>query len=130
MAMSRDPIAWLGLAREAVFFAIATGTGITMWIRRRSARQWPATFGKVESASNYQHDSTWLTDVSYSYTVAAEYYSGQFQLRDRSEKKSDAQVLRWKGQNISIRYSPTCPEISVVRMEDQAAWHGEEYRGH
>jgi len=128
--MSRDPFAWVIIAREAAGVALAGGTGVFVWLRKRSARDWPITFGRVESASSFQNETVWLTDIAYSYSVAAEFYSGQFQLRARSEKKAEAQVQRWKGQSIGIRYSPKSPGVSVVRMEDQSGLSGEDYRGH
>jgi hypothetical protein len=126
MTISRDPLPWIALARDAVGFAIAAGTGIVVWLRKRSARYWPITFGKVESASSIGC----LTDVSYSYSVGTEFHSGQFQLRSRSEQKANEQEFSWKGRNIGVRYSPRDPKISVVRIEDQAGLYGEEFRGH
>jgi hypothetical protein len=126
MSISRDPFPWIALARDAIGFAIAAGTGIAVWLRKRSARYWPITFGKVESASSFGC----LTDVSYSYSVERDYYAGHFQLRSRSEQKANEQELRWKGQNIGVRHSPRDPKISVVRIEDQAGLYGEEFRGH
>ncbi len=121
---------WVGLARDVAAFAIASGAGIALWLRKRSARYWPMTHGRVEQASSFENTGTWLTDISYSYCVADEFYSGQFQLKSRTERKADDEVARWKGQNIGVRYSPKKPEISVVRVEDQASLHPGEFRGH
>jgi|SRR6266850_2255624 len=128
--MTDDLISWAGLTRAAVVFAVVAGTAIAVWLRKRSSRHWPITFGKVEHASSFEDGFNWLTDVSYSYSVEKDFYSGQFQLRSRGEKKANEQELRWKGRNIGIRYSPRDPKISVVRVEDQAGLHGEEFRGH
>jgi hypothetical protein len=87
-------------------------------------------YGRVEGASSFQNSTLWLTDISYSYRVADEYYSGQFQIKARSERKADETVARWKDQNVGVRYSPKNPAISVVRMEDQASLHPEEFQGH
>jgi len=130
MHHSQDPIQWFNLARELVGFAIASGTGILLWYRKRSARFWPMVHGKVESASYFQNNTLWLTDISYSYQVADEYYSGQFQVKARSERKADDTVAHWKGQTVGVRYSPKKPGTSVIRMEDQASLHPEEFRGH
>jgi hypothetical protein len=130
MTIRSDPFPWLVLARDAAGFAIAAGAGIAVWLRKRSSRYWPITFGKMESASSFEDGFQWLTDVSYSYTVEREFHSGQFQLRSRSERKATEQELRWKGRNIGVRYSPRNPQVSVVRVEDQAGLYGEEYTGH
>ena len=118
------------MAREAVAFAFASGTAVVVWLRKRSARHWPMAFGKVESASSYQFNSRWLTDVSYSYSVDGEFYSGQFQLTSRTERKADEQQSRWKGSSVGVRYSPRKKEVSVARVEDQAGLHAEAFRGH
>jgi hypothetical protein len=123
-------MAWLGLLRNGVAIAIAGGTGIALWLRRRSARYWPITRGKVEHASCFENSGTWLTDISYSYCVDNEFYSGQFQLKAGSELKASDEIVRWNDQNIEVRYSPKDPDISVVRMEDQAALHPGEFQGH
>jgi hypothetical protein len=123
--MSLDLIWWAAVARDAIALAIAASAGILLWLRKRSSRHWPITFGKVESASTYQDNLKWLTDVSYSYSVERDFYSGQFQVRSRSERKANDQELRWHGRTITVRYSPRQPHISVVRTEDQDGLRGE-----
>jgi hypothetical protein len=117
--MSGDSLWWFGLARDLLAFAIAGGTGITLWLRKRSATVWPDAFGKVESASTHQDNFAWRTEIAYSYSVGAEFYSGQFQVVSRSERKAGLQEQRWRGQSIRVRYSPKDAKVSVVRMEDQ-----------
>jgi hypothetical protein len=80
----------------------------------------------VESASTFQDNSVWRTDVAYSYSMGNEFYAGEFQLRSSSERKATEKELRWKGR---VRYSPRSPKISVVRTEDQAGLYGGEYAG-
>ena len=87
----------------------------------------PSTFGNVESASTFQDNSVWRTDVAYSYSIGNEFYAGEFQLRSSSERKATERELRWKGQKIGVRYSPRSPKISVVRTEDQAGLYGGAY---
>jgi hypothetical protein len=130
MNASHDPIWWASLARESVGFAIAASAGILLWLRRRRSRFWPVAFGNVESASSFEDGVVWRTDVAYSYNIGNEFYPGEFQLRSFSERKATEKELRWKGRNIGVRYSPRNPQISVVRVEDQAGLHGEEYTGH
>ena len=117
------------MARDAVGFAIATTTGIIVWLRKRSSRHWPVTFGNVESASTFQDNSVWRTDVAYSYSIGNEFYAGEFQLRSSSERKATEKELRSKGQKIGVRYSPRSPKLSVVRTADQAGLYGGEYAG-
>ena len=130
MSSSRDPLAWLSLARDLIAFGIAATTGVILWLRKRSARYWPIVCGRVEHASSFEKSpGVWLTDISYSYRVADDFYSGQFQLKARSEQKADAAAAQWKDRNIEIRYSPREPELSVVRIEDQAGLYPGEFVG-
>lgn len=75
-------------------------------------------------------NNKWFSDLSYSYKVGTEFYSGHFRLGARNEEQADQQVLTWKGQSLTIRYSPKKPEISVVRMEDQSSLAGAELHNH
>jgi hypothetical protein len=125
-----DFLTLAGLAREAIVLVISFATAITLWLRRRSARYWPTVYGRVEHASCWGDTVAWQTDISYSYRVAEEFYSGRIQLKSTSERKADDDVARWKDRNIVIRYSPHNPEISVVRVEDQAALYSGEFVGH
>ena len=117
------------MARDAVGFAIAATTGIIVWLRKRSSRHWPATFGNLESASTSQDNSVWRTDVAYAYSIGNEFYAGEFQLRSSSERKATEKELRWKGQKMEVRYSPRSPKLSVAKTEDQAGLYGGEYAG-
>ena len=127
---NRDPFHSVALVRDVAGFVIACGTGVVVRLRKRSARYWPVASGKVESATSYENVSQWLTDVSYSYNIDGEFYSGQFQLTSRSERKANEHEFRWKGRNIGVRYSPRNKNVSVVRIEDQAGLYGEEFKGH
>jgi Protein of unknown function (DUF3592) len=130
MTISRNPFFWATVARDIVGFAVAASTGIFLWLRKRSSRYWPLAPGNVESASSFQYNSVWRTDVAYSYSIGDEFYAGEFQLRSSNERKANEKELRWKGRNIRVRYSPRNSQISVVRIEDQTALHAEEYIGH
>jgi hypothetical protein len=129
MPRSPDFPFWLNMARDAVAFAIASSTGIFVWLRKRSARYWPMTYGTVEYGMTSDVDG-WRTTLMYSYAVDGEFYSGLLPLKARDEATADEEASKWKGQNLAVRYSPRDPAISVVRMEDQAALSDVEFRGH
>ena len=130
MSISRDPFAWLSLGRDAIALGIGAATGFTLWLRKGSARYWPTTYGRVEHASSFKNSGVWLTDISYSYRVAEDFYSGQFQLKAGGEQNASDEVAHWKDRTNEIRYSPRKPELSVVRMEDQAGLVHGEFVGH
>jgi hypothetical protein len=124
-----DFLSWLSLARDLIAFAISAATGLLIWYRKRSARYWPMTYGKVEYGMTSDVDG-WKSDLSYSYNVSGDFYSGVFPLKVRNEAAADEEVTRWKGQNLAIRYSPRNPAISVVRKEDQVFLSPGEFKGH
>ena len=47
MPRSHDPLFWLAMARDGIGFAVAAGTGVLVWYRKRCARHWPI-YGKLE----------------------------------------------------------------------------------
>ena len=61
----------------------------------------------------------WVGELTYSYAVDGEYYSGFHHFWAASENDADSQVSGWKGQNVMIRYRPGNPSISKLRMEEQ-----------
>ena len=117
--MRVDGIGWITITWEMIAFCVAMGGVVTVWLRKRSATVWPDVFGIVESASTYQDNFIWRTDIEYSYNVGADFYSGRFQLQSRSEKEAGLHEQRWSRQRIRIRHSPRDAKLSVVRMEDQ-----------
>jgi hypothetical protein len=129
MVRNHDPLSWIAWARDAVGFAITAGTGAVAWYRKRGARHWPITFGKVEYAMT-SDEQGWKTNLSYSYNVDGAFYSGLLPLKARNEAAAEAQADRWKGLNVAVRYSPRHHEISVMRIEDQGSLSSEEFRGH
>lgn len=129
MPRSRDPLFWLAVARDGIAFAFAAGTAALVWYRKRSSRYWPLTYGRIEYGLT-SDEGGWKTNLMYSYNVGSEFYSGTFPLKVRNEATADEQVIKWKDQNLAVRYSPRDPAISVVRMEDQASLSGGEFRGH
>jgi hypothetical protein len=86
------------------------------------------TYGRVEVAIACDEENKWFSDLSYSYAVSGEYYSGSFRVPAKNEDEADRQVLTWRGQNLTIRYSPKNPAVSVLRMEDQMSLPGAELR--
>jgi hypothetical protein len=84
----------MGVARDVLAFILASGTAITMWYRKRSARFWPIAYGKVEYVSSGENNGTWLTDITYSYSVANEFYSGQHQIKTIA---SGSPTRSWRG---------------------------------
>jgi len=124
--MSTRVASILRLARDIVPLLVSLGTGLAVWQRKQSARHWPMTYGRVEVAIACDEENKWFSDLSCSYAVGGEYFSGSFRVPAKNEDEADRQVLTWRGQNLTIRYSPKNPAVSVLRMEDQMSFPGAE----
>src|SRR5437016_5079136 len=127
MPRNHDLVFWAVIARDVAGFAIAAGTGIFLWYRTRGARHWPITHGRVEFGMT-SDEGGWKSNLSYSYSVGSDFYSGVVPLPAKNENHANEQAHRWEGQNITVRYSPGNPAISVVRLEDQAPLMGDSNR--
>ena len=56
----------------------------------------------------------WVGDLTYSYVVNGEYYSGFHRIRARSERRAG-----WKGRMVVVRYSPSKHDLSALLKSDQ-----------
>jgi len=61
----------------------------------------------------------WAANITYSYVVNGEYYSGSRQLRAFSRRRAEAKIEGWKGRMIVVRYSPERNDLSTVLQADQ-----------
>ncbi len=65
----------------AIFLAVLAERG-WQWLRRRAARQWPLTEGRVERAEWRQPNTGtsryFVADLAYSYVVGGQYYAGYY----------------------------------------------------
>src|SRR6185437_1372178 len=128
MGYAHNPVDWFRLPLDAAFGIGAMSCAAIAWHRKHSARHWPITYGTVEFGISTDENNRWITDLSYSYKVNAEFYSGRVVLPAKDETHADELILRWKGQSITVRYSPKNPLISVIRMEDQQSLIAQDLR--
>ena len=128
MSYNRDPIFWISWLKGAIFAGIAIVSWILVRLRRQTARNWPMTYGSVELGISTDVDNRWIADLSYSYKAGTEFYSGRIVLRAKNEEDADEIIRRWNGQTLVVRYSPTRPELSVIRIEDQQSWADSDLR--
>jgi hypothetical protein len=90
----------------------------------KEARSWPQAHGiilggranRVEDAQD--SFSSWNAELTYSYVVDGEYYSGQGLLPRETEDEVQEQLRAWKGRKVIVRYSPIEPAKSVL-LRDQ-----------
>jgi hypothetical protein len=61
----------------------------------------------------------WVGELTYSYIVEGEYYSGFHPLMARSERRAEELIEGWNGRSVVVRYSPRKHAISVLLKDDQ-----------
>ena len=61
----------------------------------------------------------WVGNLTYSYIVNGEYYSGYHRMRARNERRAEEKIAGWKDRMVVVRYSPDKPDLSVLLKSDQ-----------
>jgi hypothetical protein len=112
---------WQPLTEAAVFLA----TGIWAWMRIQKAHSWPSAQGTVwqaqarETEEGSRFIKKWVAEITYSYAVDSEYYSGAHRMRARTERRAEEKVAGWKGRLVVVRYHPSKHALSVLLRSDQ-----------
>ncbi len=90
------------------------------WRKFRS-ESWPMAFGNTHEVRVVEKDYLWNATLSYSYSVTGEYYAGFLSLQFARESDVDAFVHAFPpGSKLFIRYKPSKPEISLIRLGENA----------
>jgi uncharacterized protein DUF3592 len=114
---------FLPLLRDIALFVAAACSGVWAWLRVRQAQSWPSAQGTIGQAAARpaadRHFKPWVGELTYTYVVNGDYYSGFHRIRARSERRADKLISGWKGRMVIVRYSPTKPGISVLLRSDQ-----------
>ncbi len=98
-----------------IFGMVAIVAGV---IRRHRINTWPAAQGTVEThriATGAGNDATDIAEISYSYRIAGELYSGYY--RQGIGKDDEGIVLFTacpKGSRVVVHYDPRHPECSEM----------------
>ncbi|HXY78486.1 MAG TPA: DUF3592 domain-containing protein [Candidatus Acidoferrales bacterium] len=118
-----DPWGLLGLLKEAVILLIALAGAAWAWFKFRHANSWPSAQGTILSAQVQRGTDNnilpWVANLTYSYIVDGEYYSGYYRMRARSERRAEEKIAGWKDRMVVVRYSPDKPGVSVLLKSDQ-----------
>ena len=118
-----DPWKLLPLWQEIALSVAAACSGLWAWWRVRQAQSWPSTQGTISGAAarptNDRRFKPWIGELTYSYVVNGEYYSGFHQIRARKERRAEELVSGWKGRMVIVRYSAKKHEISALLKSDQ-----------
>jgi len=105
---------------------------VIRWFRKRraatltmQARTWPRVQGRVErcQAKAVQHPpDSWhaqQAELTFSYVVSGEYYSGSSLLPPETEDEVAEQLQRWTDRKVTVRYSPEDVSKAMLLSEDQ-----------
>jgi hypothetical protein len=110
------------LFRLFSFLFAVLGAAVWAWIRRRGASSWPSVQGTVMWAKARipaGNRGGWVGELTYSYVVEGEYYSGIHQLLARSERRAEELVEGWQGRSVVVRYSRRKSDNSLLLKDDQ-----------
>jgi hypothetical protein len=113
----------LPILREIVTLALAGWALFWTWMKTRGALSWPSAQGTVSGASvqtaGSKHLKPWVGQLTYTYIVNGEYYSGSHFIGAVSKKRAEDAVEGWSGRLVVVRYSPVRHEDSVLVKSDQ-----------
>src|SRR5437660_4883817 len=111
------------LVRDFAPLLIGAGIAVRTWMKYRAAHSWPTTQGTVWSTQSRPGErgerAKWVAELTYSYTVNSEYYSGTRPIKARNEQEADRIAAEWKARNVSVRYEQSKPASSALLLEDQ-----------
>ena len=100
--------------------ALSLQRGCSEWWRRVCSNGWPIVHGRLHTSNIYPEGNLWLAEVSYSYAVNGEYYSGYSKMHFANEDDAEEFANRFlRDMTLFIRHKPRRPEVSVIRSDDQ-----------
>ena len=107
-----------------VIILLLPGAGAAWaWFKFRHAQSWPSAQGTILSTQVQSSSDSpilpWAANITYTYVVNGEYYSGVHRIRTRSERRAEQKIAGWKDRMVVVRYSPDNPDLSVLLKSDQ-----------
>jgi len=109
--------AFLFLTLVATWFFVKR---LPSWFRSIRAASWPMVEGKIEAVTVSTFAEQSLSQFAYSYLVDGERYAGYFTRQFADEQDAWDYVTPLKGQSTFVRYNPSNPAVSSVRVADQS----------
>jgi hypothetical protein len=117
-----DPFDLVSVLKDAALLLFSIGTAIWAWFRVRHAYSWPSAQGAVMGvhvSSGGPIIKPWIAEITYSYIVNGEYYSGVRRLNAFSKRRAERKIEGLKGQMVVVRYSPDQYDLSTLLADDQ-----------
>jgi hypothetical protein len=92
-------------------------------LKKLNARSWPICQGRIEFGTVIEHRTRYFSyysgQLSYSYSVSGEYYSGFHDKLFFRESSAERFIAELKGKPTFVRHKPSNPEVSTILREDQ-----------
>ncbi|MGO9087086.1 MAG: DUF3592 domain-containing protein [Terriglobales bacterium] len=111
------------IAKDLILALIPAAGAAWAWFKFRHAHSWPSAQGTILSAQVHRSTDNnilpWAANLTYSYIVNGEYYSGYYRMRARNERRAEEKIAGWKDRMVVVRYSPDKPDLSVLLKSDQ-----------
>ena len=111
------------LIKDAILLVLPAAGAAWAWFKFRHAHSWPSAQGTILSAEVLRASDNnilpWVGNLTYSYIVNGEYYSGYHRMRARNERRAEEKIAGWKDRMVVVRYSPDKPDLSVLLKSDQ-----------
>ena len=118
-----DPLGLLPILKDVILLLLPAAGAAWAWFKFRHAQSWPSAQGTIMSARAQRATDNyilpWVANLTYSYVVNGEYYSGSYRMRARNERRAEEKVAGWKDRMVVVRYSPGKPDLSVLLKSDQ-----------
>jgi hypothetical protein len=90
--------------------------------RLSKTANWPVERGTVTSAACSGSYGGPVSEITYTYMHAGEYYSGIHQQPFLSQNSAENYVAKFQpGSMIAVRINPKAPESSFIANEDQSS---------
>jgi hypothetical protein len=102
--MSADASRLLPFLKDALSLALPAAIAVRTWIRGRQAYSWPSAQGTVwqaeaREAEGRTHVRPSAEELTYSYAVNGEYYSGIHRMEAFTEKRQKIESLAGKAES-------------------------------
>jgi hypothetical protein len=89
-------------------------------IRSTRGASWPTVEGNVETVGVNAFAEQSLGEIGYSYLVEGVRHSGYFSRQFADEQDAWSFVFPLKSQTVIVRYKPSDPGVSVLRLGEQS----------
>jgi hypothetical protein len=92
-------------------------------LKKLNARSWPLCQGRIEFGTVIEHRTRYVSyysgQLSYSYSVNGEYYSGVHDKLFFRESSAERFITELKGKPAFVRHKANRAEVSTILKEDQ-----------